>query len=191
MDVKVDLSNLEKLGKEFPKASARALNNTMRHERTQMVKDAGERYRIKARDLKASMGNQVLAKPTRLSTFFRSKGKRIALTYFMAQANIRQSLAQAGKKIARRAVVSVEITKGNKRKIKGAFAQQMKSGHQGVFTRTGGVAKTGRPAIEERTGPASPQMLSGAFSRLKGVQEYLLKTLAHEIEWFRQGKGGL
>jgi hypothetical protein len=189
MDLKVDFSNLDKVGKEFPRASSRALNKTMKHVRTRLVKDAGQRYKVKAGDLKSSIGEIHLAKPTRLSTFFRSKGKRIALTYFMTKSNVMKSLAQIGKKVRRRANVTIEVTKGARRIVPGAFVAEMKSGHQGVFTREQGVIR-GLP-IKERTGPALPQMVSGAWSRMKDVHEYLIKTLQHEIEWFRSGKGGL
>jgi hypothetical protein len=191
MDIKVNVSNMVQLGKEFPKASSRALNKTMKHARTQLVKDAGQRYGIKAADLKASMGSTISAKPSRLSTYFRSKGKRIALTYFMTRSIIAKSLQQAGKKIARRTIISAQVTRGKRMTIKTGFAAQMKSGHLGAFTRTGGTTKTGNAEIRELTGPASPQMLSGAFKRMKGLQEYLLKTLQHEIEWFMKGRGGL
>lgn len=188
MDLKIDgIDNLRRLGQEFPKASARALNKTMTHVRAQLAKDARQRYKTTSADVKAGMGSISKAKPTHLSTYFRSKGKRIALTYFMTAANVRKSLAQAGVKIKRRTPVTFQITRGVKRKLRGAFVAKMESGHVGVFTRTGGKPLP----IEQRTGPAVPQMLSGAFSRMKGVHEYLRKTLEHEINWFLKGKGGL
>lgn len=194
MDVKVSgLENLERLGREFPKASARALNKTMTHVRAEMAKEARQRYKAKSSDVKASMGQSKLATAKHLSTYFRSKGKRIALTYFMTKSTITRSLEQAGRKIKRRGIVAFEVTRGAKRRLPYAFVAQMKSGHVGVFTRTSGKMKSNpkKQAIEERTGPAVSQMLSGSFSRMKDVQEFLRRTLAHEIEWFRQGKGGL
>lgn len=194
MDLKINgIDDLQRLGKEFPKASARALNKTATHARAQMAKEARERYKVKSADVKASMGTPKLATAKHLSTYWRSKGKRIALTYFMTKATIDRSLRQAGRKIKQRGKVTFQLTRGNKRTLPHAFVATMESGHIGVFTRTNAKmkGKANKQAIEERTGPATSQMLSGAFSRMKGVQEFLLKTLAHEIQWFKQGKGGL
>jgi hypothetical protein len=191
LDIK-GMDNLQKLGREFPKASARALNKTMRHVRTQMVKEAGQKFKAKASDIKGSMGSTRLATPTSLSTYLRSKGKRIALTYYMTKGAVEKSLAQAGRRIRQRGTVAVEITRGNKRQLPRVFVARMKSGHIGVFHRTGGAMTkdSTKAAIEEMTGPAAPQMLSGAFSRMKGVHDYLRTQLKHEIDWFLNGKSG-
>lgn len=187
MDVKVNgLDNLERLGREFPKASARALNKTAKHVRTQMAKDARERYKVKSADIKKSMGPLQSASAKKLKAIFSAKGKRLALTYFMTASNIAKSLEQAGKKIRRRTPVTFQITKGQKQRIPHSFVAKMKSGHMGVFKRTNTTALP----IQEKTGPATSQMLSGAFTRMKGVYEFMSKTVAHEVEWLLKGKNG-
>lgn len=73
-----------------------------------------------------------------------------------------------------------------------AFVAQMKSGHIGIFERTGGVTGTDRDKIEEKMGDAVPQMLGSKAveERLaKGAMEKFEQRLDHEIQVILNGWG--
>jgi len=171
LDVK-NLGRLTSLGIQFPKASARALNKTMLHVRTQAVRSVTEKYRIKAADVKSHM------KPTRKATggslraTFRSIGRRISLVYFGATQ--KRTWPGARVKMYRR---------GAREVIPHGFIATMPSGHKGVFLRKAGESLP----IVERTGPAVPQMLKGIWDKLQRVAgPKLRENLVHEIEWERR-----
>jgi hypothetical protein len=187
MDVQIKgIEDMARLGREFPKAAARTLNKTATHVRAEMAKDARERYNVKSADVKRSMGSLSKATPSRLRALFRAKGKRMALTYFMTASAITRTMQQAGIKIKRRKPVSFTVSRGKKQMIPGSFVAKMKSGHIGVFKRTNATPLP----IQEKTGPATSQMLSGAFTRMKDTYEFMARTMKHEVEWMFKGKGG-
>lgn len=186
MDLKINgLDDLQRIGREHPKAAARALNNTMRHVRTQMVKDAGTRYNMKAADMKASMRDTSKATLKRLLAAFSVKGKRAALAKFVTGSLIQRSLAMKGKKIKARPLIKAKIERGKITSYPHAFAAKMKSGHIGIYWRKG----TQSLPLKEVTGPSMPQVFSGTWSRLVGVKEKLEANLKHAIEWLMKSGG--
>lgn len=73
-----------------------------------------------------------------------------------------------------------------------AFVARMKSGHTGIFERTGGATSTGRDEIKEIMGSSVPQMLSSKAveERLaKGAMEKFEQRLDHEIQVILNGWG--
>ena len=62
-------------------------------------------------------------------------------------------------------------------KFNNAFVARMKSGHVGIFERTGGISSNGNEQIKELQGSSVPQMLGS-----QEVQEKLKETAAKKFE---------
>ena len=78
-------------------------------------------------------------------------------------------------------------------KFGNAFVAQMKSGHVGIFERTGGVAAGGGDAIKEIMGSSVPQMLGGEDVVEKLTDEAMQtfdERLDHEVSRLLSGIGG-
>ncbi len=77
-------------------------------------------------------------------------------------------------------------------KFRSAFVLEMKSGHKGIFKRTGGIASTGNPEIQEIMGSSVAQML-GSEDVAQKLAEDARKTfnerLDHEIDRLLAGIG--
>ncbi len=63
------------------------------------------------------------------------------------------------------------------KKFNDAFVAKMKSGHIGIFERTGGVSSNGNDQIKELQGSSVPQMLGS-----KEVQDKLAETVSKKFE---------
>jgi len=74
-----------------------------------------------------------------------------------------------------------------------AFVAQMKSGHIGIFERTGGITSTGSDEIKEIMGSAVSQMLGNKEVEEKLAEETRQKfeeRLDHEVNRILNGWGG-
>jgi hypothetical protein len=180
LDIK-GIENMERMGRDNPKAAARALNNTMRHVRTQMVKDARTRYKISAADMKQGMGDIMRASFKNLSAIFRASGRRVTISRFVSPALLTKSLAQAGRKISARPTIKAKIIRGSVTTFPRAFAANVKTAKGSEKTLVFWRTKTG--SLKAVTGPSMPDVLNGTWQRIKGVREKLFDNLAHEIEW--------
>jgi hypothetical protein len=68
----------------------------------------------------------------------------------------------------------------------------MKSGHVGIFERTGGVSSTGSDSIRELMGSSIPQMLGNPEVQQKLTNEAIAKfdeRLDHEVQRILNGWG--
>lgn len=77
-------------------------------------------------------------------------------------------------------------------KFKNAFVAEMKSGHIGIFERTGGVTSSGNNEIKELKGSSVPQMLGSTEVQEKLVGKAAQKfeeRLEHEIMRLMNGWG--
>lgn len=73
-----------------------------------------------------------------------------------------------------------------------AFTLRMKSGHVGIFERTGGVSSTGSDSIRELMGSSIPQMLGNPEVQQKLTNEAIAKfdeRLDHEVQRILNGWG--
>lgn len=190
---------LERIGREFPKATSRALNRTMSTVKTQMVRDGSKRYKIKAGELRKASGKISKANVRRLLASFKASGKRFPLVKFVTDAVVSRSMEQLGKKLrSRPKQITATITRGAKAKYRGAFAAIVAAGgeglsHTGIFVRTGKKMKSNpkRDAIKQLSAASLPQMFGGTWERLiksPDVRAILEKNLKHEIEWELFGK---
>ena len=74
-----------------------------------------------------------------------------------------------------------------------AFVAHFKSGHTGIFERTGDTSKADREEIQELYGPSVPQMLGNdevANKVIDDSMEYFDKRMEHEISRILNGIGG-
>jgi hypothetical protein len=196
-DFKIDLAGADnkfrRAAEEYPQAVARALNKTATTARAQaarQIRSVG--YNIKINAIKK---NLVIRRATRseLTAVIRASGRPIPLINYGAQQNATG--------------VSVAVLNGRKT-IRHAFIATMKSGHKGVFVRTGAAAqRIGRSAhitrgrtqhggkhglpIKELYGPSIPDAFanSAVQDALKQVIEQRFGVvLAAEIKFVGLGR---
>jgi len=109
------MAALDNLAKIPNRAMARAINNVLRHARTQSVKNIGEEYTIAAGDLKRKI-TLGLASAARASGYIEVKTEFIWLGSFAPRQRIMQS--RRGKRVG----VSVKVKrKGQRKLVKGGF----------------------------------------------------------------------
>lgn len=189
MDLNVDLSNMERMGKEYPKAAASALNKMAKQVRTQAVKEIGQKYNLKAADIKGVIQDPTRATPTKLTARLKARVRGVGLIKFAARWKRPKGWGATwrGKPPA-----TVSVIRGTRKPVKGAFIATMQSGHTGVFVRTGNTTSKGKAEIEEKFGP-SPAQLFGSRAILAKMRAFVASKLPailkHEIEWRLDRKG--
>jgi hypothetical protein len=164
-------SQLAKFSRQvIQQAAPRAINKTMMQARTQAVKEVRSAgYNIKASTVRKTFKLQRSTKSC-LTAVLTSSGKPIALIDYGAKQT--------------KSGVSVVVKNGRK-VLRHAFLAKMRSGHVGVFQRTGkghrtvmrnGVrTRTGLP-VGELFGPSVPTALSN-----QAVQEAVRKLIASKF----------
>jgi hypothetical protein len=155
------------------KVIVRALNKTVGTSsggvQSDAVKAVAGEFNLTQKDIKRDFKVKK-ATYTDLSAYVRSQGKPIPLGRFI---RTRQTLKG----------VSVQVKKGRSRTIiRHAFIPKLKSGHIGVFWRTG----KSRLPIEQKFSSRIPDIFSNADVMepiLKKAQERLDKNFSHEVEF--------
>lgn len=154
---------------KIPQAVASAINRATESARTAAVKKAREDYIIQAGRVRETIDISK-ASSSNLSARVRARGRPRALTYFKTNP-------KAPKKMPRGSQLFAQVKRSGGGTIKGAFVAKMRSGHVGVFNRSGS-------RLVQRYGPSVPQMLESQtvskFVQNKAV-EVLDKRLEHEI----------
>lgn len=182
---------LDGFGGKASAAIRRALKRTLTGMRKAGYEEARREYNIRYADVqKAFVSNIWGTPPVAQGTF---SGSRIKLMRFDPRpASITRKRPPVG--------VSV-LVKDQRKPIRGSFIARMRSGHIGVFQRTGAFGrknpKTGKDdwrleKIDELEGPALAQMLNNPLvsERIQErSRERFDKELRHEIDFVL--KGGL
>ena len=198
-EIKARLGDLER---QAPSVLARAINRTTTNIKKNMAQQAASRYRVKSTDVKETI-NISKATRSKLGGVVISKGSPIALSKFMVNPD-RPVIYSGGKPSPRVYEASVKKA-GRMKKLDGdpkAFIAIMKSGHKGVFERTGKWTtndtraqtrtreyRKGRQKaysrhneiIRQRYGPSVPQMIKNEESMAK-IQEEARSTLQKRID---------
>lgn len=175
--IKLDSKEVEKALKEAPKAAEKAairtLNRTADKARVAASKAVRETYNIKAGDLSKSV-KITRASQSKLETVLTIVGKPVGLIAF------------AARKIAKGVTYKILKSSGRDR-LPHAFIATMKSGHRGVFERTGKA----RLPIRERKFITMPSVWKS-----KKVMSVIERVVNTEIvkEWkanweYYRGKG--
>jgi len=107
--------------REIPRATARALNRVADQAKTQASREIRKRYNVAARAVGAAIALK-RASPSALQARLSATGKAIKLYAFGARG-------KPGRP------VTVEVIKGQRKVVPGAFIITTKSGHKGVFAR--------------------------------------------------------
>ena len=184
---------------EFKKALARGVNDALAKARTRILKKVTSRYTVERKDITKFVK---LYKPSNNDPTGRIifKSTRLSLGKFKL---IPVPSLQKGIPVARRKRVTVEKVKGRSYESKRGFAAEMKSGHKGLFHRTGNKDKKPvgkhykrgklsdndpknktREQIKERTGPSIAHMV-GSMEIIEPVQTaaeaYMKKRIDHHM----------
>lgn len=201
------LSRAEELLAGFPGAMDKvlkgAINQTTRHLRSNVSKRIRERYAISSSDLRTEQNASASYRYTPgvgMEASVKFSGKKIPLYRFdgttpkvpsysselvnaMIQGNWRKvhpGIAASGHQLKGTAPV----------KFNHAFVTQFKSGHIGIFERTGGVTADGSDEIKEIMGSSIPQMLGNEEVAAKLANDAKAKfdeCMAHEIDAILNG----
>ena len=157
---------LQFVQKNIPKAFSAALNRVGQGVKTEASKKVRETYDIKAGDVKR-YGNIRITKANvgRLQLLLTSRGPNIPLIRFKTRPS--KPPARQPK------VLTASVKKSGGKPIPGAFVAAMRSGHIGVFKRSG----KSRTPIGELYGPAVPVMLNEP-----GVSEHLQEEASRRMQ---------
>lgn len=159
---------LSAFGKDLRPAVKRALSRTMTGARKTASQAMREDYNVKAGYIREHMETRVRQDEAVLELF----GGPIPLREFAPKPS------GIPKRKLRKAL-SVEVKRGERKEVKGAFMAQMGSGHLGVFRREG----QSRFPIKELYSLSVPQMFGDQHSdRAEQVQEYSQERFQREIE---------
>ena len=181
-----------------------AMPRTVSHLRTSSAKAIREKYAISAANLKAA--ETVHAKYTyqdgvqALVTFsghkiplYRYDGAAPAQPAYDAGAWVSAIVAGKWRKVHPSLTASGHQLKSTSpRQLQDAFVARMKSGHVGIFQRTGGSTANGSDTIEELMGSSVPQMLGDsqvAEALTQQAMEHLEQRLEQEVLRILNGWG--
>lgn len=166
-EIKKELGALEK---KAPKILARVLNRTLTNVQKNVVKSVRDKYIIKASDIKQTL-KTTKASTSKLNAQVKSEGMRVLLYKFrVSPKNPRPSKAP-------RTYKARVLKKSALKPVRGGFVAQMKSGHLGIFERTG----TKRTPIKELVGPSIPQMV-GNKEIIQKIESEAQKTIQNRLK---------
>lgn len=205
---KQSLERAELLLAGFPgavdKALRSAISRTAQRVRSQSSKRIRERYAISAANLRMEENAKIsysYSPGEGMEAAILFKGRKIPLHRY-------DGASPAGPTYDRSQLVPVHTSTGwrmaspgvqasghqlrstSPKKFEDAFVARFRSGHTGIFERTGGVTATGRDEIRELMGSSIPQMLgsdevTGALSNDAGLE--FDKRMTHEVDAILNG----
>lgn len=205
---KQSLERAELLLAGFPgavdKALRSAISRTAQRVRSQSSKRIRERYAISAANLRMEENAKIsysYSPGEGMEAAILFKGRKIPLHRY-------DGASPAGPTYDRSQLVPVHTSTGwrmaspgvqasghqlrstSPKKFEDAFVARFRSGHTGIFERTGGVTATGRDEIRELMGSSIPQMLGSdevtdALSNDAGLE--FDKRMTHEVDAILNG----
>ena len=175
------------------KATRTALTKTMRGAQKEAIKKVTERYTIKQEKILPCF-SRILRVSDGMTVGFRARGRVNDLAYFKHNPkSVPRRRPPKGK------YLYSQVVKGEGGTIAHAFLARMKSGHVGVFHRTGEYGRNkhrnkrgefDQEEIKTLNGPSTPQMLGSpsvaAFIQQR-MEERLAKNMEHEVNAFLMG----
>ncbi|MCM1275463.1 MAG: phage tail protein [Lachnospiraceae bacterium] len=187
------------------KAVRSALPRAASSLRSEAVKEIRKKYDISAENIRAR--HSVSVKYTygaNNSATVRFSGKKIPLHRYNGTSPVNPEYDSSktviaiingiNKPVHPGVTASAHQLKGTSpKKIPGAFVAKMKSGHIGIFERTGGVTSSGSDEIRELKGSSVPQMLGSeevAAALGKHASDVFEQRMEHEITRILNGWGG-
>lgn len=177
--------------KKLKLATNRALNRVAGSGKTEASRGIRQEYNIKAARINQFLRLSVRARGANSEATITGRGLGIALAYFDARQKGYKLLGEGAGKMRtkglirsgrKRSDVTVRVKRSSGRKIVNSkygnkpFLAQMKSGHIGVFVRTG----KGKKPIEQLLGPGVGGLF-GSRKIIQAVKSKILKMWAAEF----------
>jgi hypothetical protein len=216
MSIKVDFSEVgkntldraETLLAGFPggidKALRSAMRRTAQHVRTQSGRRARERYAIDTKDLRADRAVNIrysYAAGQGVNATILFRGTKIPLYRFQGTSPTAPSyntdktvnlLIQGQWRKGHPGVAAAghQLKSTAPTRFDNGFIASFKSGHTGIFERSGGMTSTGRDEIRELMGSSLPQMVGNdeVLEKLsKDAMDMFDKRLSHEVDAIMNG----
>lgn len=194
MRVKLDPIAVERIKKDLrhindglPLALLRSINRVLPGIRTDFTTEVRKEYNVKAKAARKNI-NIYKARKTDLTGAVESTGKPIPLVNFSPRPTTPQP--------RRKAPITVEVIRGERKPVDHAFVAVMPSGHKGVFRRakSGGV-RVGRLPIEELTGPRLEDFYARPDVQKKlqsGADKRLMVEIDRQADYlFKQRMGAI
>ncbi len=168
--------------KAVDKATVSALNRAATSARAEGVRVIREHYDVKAKDVKEDI-RLIKANKNNKVAFLRAVYRGMSLMKFRPKMTKRPRKYKTGKVGG----TKVTVKKGARELRKHAFIQKMRSGHVGVFIKTGEKNGQGKEKIKELFGPSAAHMLrdrrvSDAIEK-KFIQQYE-KEFNSKLDYF-------
>lgn len=189
VQLELDKSKLEHVSRmlsEVPNKKDTVLRNAINRGliagRTQATKEARKRYDIKTGDLRANHNVKLRAEAT--GGELRFSGAKIPLYRFHPSPRTRQYTGRyvngrSGWRITK--AVSAADVRGDMRARPDAFIATFRSGHTGLFRRTGGSTSSGKDKIREYWGFALADMLDYPDAR-ESIEERMMEITDRRID---------
>lgn len=200
------------------RASVRSVNRTATSCTTFISKKIREDYKVKAKDVRKSLKiikanfSRIEATivgsgkpgipiynfyptPRRVPSTLHKKGVWNTRTIVVnGRLVTKQVMNEGSDKYGPKSGIKVMIRKGRRKRIHGAFIQQLSSGHIGVFQRIKGAPKsrTGRTKIKELFGPSPVRLMESDHIQIPlddFAEETLTKNMSHEAEVYLRREG--
>ena len=176
------------------KAVRGAMSKAVARLRSSSVKAVRERYAISAANIRENENVQVsYSYSGGVQAYVRFSGKRIPL-YRFDGASPSQPTRDTSRRVPVKAgeagwllmhpsaAAAGHVLKGTSPyRVESAFVARMRSGHVGIFERTGGMTSKGRDEIKELFGPSVPQML-GSEDVEKTLAEEAMKSFEKDLD---------
>ncbi len=156
---------------KVPLALSRAINRSVSSAKSEAVRQARNAYTVKAATVRDTI-RVSKASPNKLQAEVKSSGRSVRMYDF--------KVSPKNPSPRRRAPINVEIRRGSRKALKGAFVARMGNGTTGVFSRS----SKARLPIEQLFGPAVPVMLNNddvVNAVQERAEEQLERRIGHEI----------
>jgi hypothetical protein len=162
---------LASLPEAIPKVTSFAINYAVDKAKTNAWRAIGARYNIQQQRVYDAL-TLLKSTPTNLSGGIVANSPHFKLGYF--------KVTPPNPQPAKRPLISVAVTKGGSKPVKGAFVAVMKSGHKGIFERVPGAFM--KPKMGKRGKPLAPkQQIREQYTI--GVAEMMeQKTVIEQID---------
>ncbi|BDD88705.1 phage tail protein [Desulfofustis limnaeus] len=204
--------------KALKRAVVSALNKTAVSGRAWLVKAVPKKYNLKAKDIRASItiskanfnrpqavlfGGPGVAlmkyspDPDTPPSTRQMEGFRVSIVGRRGMRTTRKRTLPGTNKYFPLRGISVEIHRGSRKVVDGAFVAKMPSGHVGVFRRAKDGRKgkrSRRTVIEELYGPSALRILDSDADHIPFddfIGETLDKNMAHEADYYLKKEGVL
>lgn len=176
--VSIDTARVNELIGEFagiegkvPVALSRAINRSTSAAKTEAVRQVRSEYTARAGTINETI-KVTRANTNNLSAKIESRGSSLRMKEF--RVNPKKPSPR------RRSPITVEVRRGSKKTINGAFVQRMPNGSVGVYARTG----RSRLPIRQLFGPAVPVMLNNddvVAAVQSRAEQVLEQRIGHEL----------